>query len=205
MKPPSLLAVDCPVLPTSPAPRTRLGLGKVSRRLVERAVLHDHAERAPVLEDRDVAEGIAVDQQQVGKRARLDHTQLARHAHDLAAQPGGRDERLHGREAEDLDEEPEVARIMADGEGSRPGDLDSVSEIDAARQLEARGLALQDGHSRALEGALAEAAAGADLADPAAAHLEQDSFQLQCERDREVETREGHLLGEYLDLRMMRG
>src|SRR6266550_4411965 len=36
-------------------------------------------------------------------------------------------------------------------------------------------------------------------------NLDADSFELQRERDRELEPREEHLLGEYLDLRVMRG
>ena len=35
------------------------------------AVLHDHAQRGAVLQDRDVGEGIAVDQQEIGEGARL--------------------------------------------------------------------------------------------------------------------------------------
>src|ERR1700682_660018 len=79
---------------------------------------------------------------------------------------------------------------------SRSGNLDSIPEIDAARQLEARGLPHKNSHPGALESALAEAAARADLADSAAAHLEEYSFELQRERNRELEPREEHLLGE---------
>src|SRR5437773_3304764 len=89
--------------------------------------------------------------------------------------------------------------------GASPcGNLDAVPEIDAAGELEARSLPLENGHPGALESALAEAAPGADLADSPTAHLEEDAFELQRERDRELEPREEHLLGEYLDLRVMR-
>ena len=39
--------------------------------LVERAVLHDHAERVAVLQDRDVGERVAVHEQEIGEGARL--------------------------------------------------------------------------------------------------------------------------------------
>ena len=51
---------------------------------MECAVLHDHAQRGAVLQDRDVGEGIAVHQQQIGEGARLHDAQLARLPHDLA-------------------------------------------------------------------------------------------------------------------------
>src|SRR3972149_120497 len=89
--------------------------------------------------------------------------------------------------------------------GSRRRDLDSVAEIDAAGQLEALGLLLQERPSGAREGALAAASPGADLPDPAAAHLQDDPLERERQGDRELETREEHLLGEYLDRRMMRG
>src|SRR5678815_2066574 len=82
-------------------------------RLVKRAVLHDHAERGPVLEDLDVRERIAVHEQEVGEGARLHHAQLARPPHELAAELGRGHEGLHGRKAEDLDEDPEVPRVRA--------------------------------------------------------------------------------------------
>src|SRR4026208_2151160 len=104
---------------------------------VQVTVLHDHPDRAGVLQDGDVGEGVAVDQEQVGERARPAHAQLPRQAHDLAALPGGRHERLHRREAEDLDEQPEIAGVRAvraeresvvaagqdaDAAGAHPGD-----------------------------------------------------------------------------------
>src|SRR5580765_4546444 len=101
------LIVDSSVLEIDPL------RGGAHGRLVERAVLHDHAERGPVLEDLDVREGIAVHEQQVGEGARLHHAQFARAPHELAAEPGRGHEGLHGRKAEDLDEDPEVLRVRA--------------------------------------------------------------------------------------------
>ena len=81
--------------------------------LVELAVLHDVVQAVVVLEDGDVGERVAVDEQQVGEVARLHLPQLVGPQHDLPAQRGGGEDRLHGGEAEQLDEVLQVAGVGA--------------------------------------------------------------------------------------------
>jgi hypothetical protein len=81
--------------------------------LVQTPVLHDDEERVLPLQELDVGERIAVDEEEIGEVAGLDLAELAGTAHDLAAEAGGGDERLHGSEAEHVDEEEQIARVGA--------------------------------------------------------------------------------------------
>jgi hypothetical protein len=54
---------------------------------VKRAVLHDHAERAAVLQNRDVGQRIAVHEEEICEGPRLHDAQLVGPAHQLAPQP----------------------------------------------------------------------------------------------------------------------
>src|SRR5215470_3490835 len=82
--------------------------------LVEAAVLHDGEQPVAILQNAHVAQRIAVDQQDVGEEARLDLAQLLFHHHDGSALPRRGDDRLHRREAQQLDEMLEVAGVAAD-------------------------------------------------------------------------------------------
>src|SRR2546422_2594947 len=84
-----------------------------ARRLVEPAVLHDHEDPRPVLQDPDVVEGVALDEEEAGAVTRLDRAKVVGPPHDLGAEPGRRHERLHRREAEEVDEVPEVPCVGA--------------------------------------------------------------------------------------------
>src|SRR6266850_4210640 len=81
-------------------------------RLRELAVLHDREQLGSILQDRDVRERVAVDEQQVGEPAIADLAEILAH-HDLPAPARRRDERLHRRHAEVLDEVLEVFRVLA--------------------------------------------------------------------------------------------
>ncbi len=81
---------------------------------MEGAVLHDREEAVGVLQQLDVVRRIAVDEHEIGQEAGLDLPQLVPLHHDLAAEPGRRDDCLHRGEAEQGDEMLEVARIAAD-------------------------------------------------------------------------------------------
>ena len=79
----------------------------------ELAVLHHRQETLAVLQHGDVRQRIAVHQQQVGEEAFLDLPELVAAHHDLAAEAGRRQQRLHRREAEVLHEVLEVLRVGA--------------------------------------------------------------------------------------------
>ena len=98
-----------------------------------------------VLQDADVGDRIAVDQQQVGEIAGLDHAELVAHAHDLAAVFGRGEDRLHRREAEHVDEGLEVLGV---GALRRPGEAVVAADqhADAAPVHLRHGL---DAHARA--------------------------------------------------------
>src|SRR5262245_24774241 len=97
----------------------------------------------------------------------------------------------------------EAEHRLVSGLGGR--DFYSLAEGEAARELEALGFLRQELDARAGERPRAAAAARADLANAAAAHLEHDAFELEGQRDRELERAQQHLLREDLDLRVMRG
>jgi hypothetical protein len=80
---------------------------------VELAVLHDAVQPVVVLQHRDVGEGVAVDEQEIGEVPGLHLAQLVGPQHDLATPCGGGDDRLHRREAEQLDEVLQVPRVGA--------------------------------------------------------------------------------------------
>src|SRR5687767_2073361 len=80
------------------------------RHLAELAVLHDREQAVLVLQDREVGERVAVDQQEVGEPAFADLAQVLPH-HHLAAPAGGRDDRLQRRHAEVLHEVIEVLGV----------------------------------------------------------------------------------------------
>src|SRR5256886_12317750 len=80
-------------------------------RLRELAVPHDREKLGPILKNRDVRERVAVDEQEVGEPALADLAEILAH-HDLPAPARGRDQRLHGRHAEALDEVLEDLRVL---------------------------------------------------------------------------------------------
>src|SRR5262245_17585288 len=84
--------------------------------LVEAALLHHGEDAVPVLQERDVGQRIAIDQQQVRQTALLHQAELTRLHHDFAAEPGGGDDRLHGREAEIFHEVFEIGGVAAVGD-----------------------------------------------------------------------------------------
>src|SRR6266436_366110 len=92
-------------------PRAACAASGRGGRLVQTAVLHDDEERVLALQELDVGERIAVDEEEIGEVAGLDLAELLGAAHDLAAEAGGGDERLHGGEAEHVDEEEKIARV----------------------------------------------------------------------------------------------
>src|SRR5579871_3359819 len=79
------------------------------------AVLHDHREAVRPDEDREIGKRVALDQQQVGERARLDNSKLALVPHEIASDGGGGAQSLGGRIAEELDEMAYVACVLAHG------------------------------------------------------------------------------------------
>src|SRR5437667_4855452 len=140
-------------------------------RLVKRPILHDHAQGVAVLQDRDVGERVAVHQQQVRQRAGLDHAVLTGQAHELAAQARGRDDRVHRREAEDLDEDPEIARVravrrvgeavVAAGQHADPALAHAVHGLDGHRELALERRRALGGHAP-LAGGLAQVVGDAE-------------------------------------------
>ena len=98
--------------------------------LVERAVLHDRVDLVVVLQDGDVGERVAVDENEVGEEAGLDLAEVVGPEHDLAAELGGREDGLHRREPEPLDEVLEVA-------GVRPVRGPGEAVVAAREQLDA--------------------------------------------------------------------
>src|SRR2546422_1396567 len=140
-------------------------------RLVKRPILHDHAQGVAVLQDRDVGERVAVHQQQVRQRAGLDHAELTGQAHELAAQTRGRDDRVHRREAEDLDEDPEIARVravrrvgeavVAAGQHADPALAHTVHGLDGHRELALERRRALGGHAP-LAGGLAQVVGDAE-------------------------------------------
>src|SRR5471030_334833 len=101
--------LQLPMWPSMQAPYVRRALaGKVAH-----AILHDEGEAPVVLQDADVGQRIAVDQQQVGEIARLHPTELIGPPHRLATGAGRRLQHLARAEAEMLHEELEVARVAA--------------------------------------------------------------------------------------------
>src|SRR5438094_1216095 len=140
-------------------------------RLVKRPILHDHAQGVAVLQDRDVGERVAVHQQQVRQRAGLDHAELTGQAHELAAQTRGRDDRVHRREAEDLDEDPEIARVravrrvgeavVAAGQHADPALAHAVHGLDGHRELALERRRALGGHAP-LAGGLAQVVGDAE-------------------------------------------
>src|SRR5437867_9652222 len=135
------------------------------RRLVKRPILHDHAQGVAILKKSDVGERVAVHQQQIRQRAGLDHAELTGQAHDLAAQARGRDDRVHRREAEDLDEDPEIARVravrrvgeavVAAGQHADPALAHTVHGLDGHRELALERRRALGGHAP-LAGGLAQ-------------------------------------------------
>src|SRR5690348_2750333 len=81
--------------------------------LVEAAILHDVVQLVVVLQDGDVVQGVAVDEDQVGEVAGLDLTELVGAEHDLPAEGGGGQDGFHRGEAEPLDEVLQVASVSA--------------------------------------------------------------------------------------------
>ncbi len=76
--------------------------------------MHDCQQAALILQNADVGQPIAVDQQKVREKAFFDLPEFVPHRHDLTTQPGRRLDRFHRREVEVVDEMLEIARIGAD-------------------------------------------------------------------------------------------
>ena len=87
--------------------------GGRARIAVHGAVLHDHGEMARPDQHRLVLERIAVDQENIGEGALLDHPEFALVAHEVATNGGGTFQRLGRRVAEELDEMANVAGVLA--------------------------------------------------------------------------------------------
>lgn len=80
---------------------------------MELAVLHDAVQPVVVLQHRDVGEGVAVDEQEIGELPGC--TLPSSSGRSMISPPprGGGDDRLHRREAEQLDEVLQVPRVGA--------------------------------------------------------------------------------------------
>src|SRR5215831_494405 len=110
------------------------------RTLVKLAVLHDRKQLAGILQNGDIRQWIAVDQQDVCQIAGFNLTELVAHHHDLAAVLGGGHDRVHRREAEQVDEVLDVAGVAADripgkavvtaGEHTHPAPLELLHILD---------------------------------------------------------------------------
>ena len=83
------------------------------RLLVEHAVLHHRQHARRLAQHREIRQRVAVDEDQVGEEAFLQLAELVAAHHDLAAVLRRRQDRLHRRHPEVLDEELEVARVLA--------------------------------------------------------------------------------------------
>ncbi len=95
---------------------------------MELAVLHDGEDAVLVLQDAHVGDRVAVDQQQVGEVTLLDQAELVAHVHDLPAIFRRRQDGLHRRETEHLDEGLDVLGVGALG---RPGKAVVAADTDA--------------------------------------------------------------------------
>src|SRR5207237_3625880 len=109
---------------------------------------------------------------------------LAGQAHELSAEPRGRDERVHRREAQDLDEDPEVARVramrrereavVAPGQDADAALAHATEDVDAHLELALEGRRALGGDAplaRRLAQVVGDAEGGADE-DPVARRLE---------------------------------
>src|SRR4029077_7590192 len=90
------------------------GLRRLRRRLVEAAILHDRERPLFVARNADIGQRIAVHQEEIGEIARLYLAELVAHLHDLPAELGRRDDGVHRREVEQLDEMLDIPRVRAD-------------------------------------------------------------------------------------------
>src|SRR6185436_13088205 len=97
------------------------------------AALEDRDEPAPVLEDLDVVERIAVDDQDVRELAGLKRADLLVAAEDLGAGLRGAAERVGGGEADLLHEEGELLRVVAVG---GPGEAVVAAHAERAAGVE---------------------------------------------------------------------
>src|SRR5277367_778674 len=104
----------------------------VSRVAVHLAVLHDHRETPRPDQDRLVQKRVAVDQQDVGEGAFLDHAEFALVPHQVATDRGRALQRLRRRIAEKLHEMADVAGVLAD---RRDGETIVAADDDAHAPL----------------------------------------------------------------------
>ncbi len=81
-----------------------------------------------LLQDADIGDRVAVDQDHVGEIALLQHAEFVAHAHNLAAEFGGRQDGLHGRHAQKVDE---ILDILGVGALWRPGEAVIPADEDA--------------------------------------------------------------------------
>src|SRR5687767_5479897 len=104
----------------------------VSLITMENAVFHYSPNALPILQNPDIGQWIAVDQDHVGQIAFFDFSQLIRPTHDRATQRGGRENRLHRRKAEEIDE---ILQIFGVGAVRRPGEtvISARQNANAAR------------------------------------------------------------------------
>lgn len=85
------------------------------RRLVYPPVDHNDIQLVVVLQDRDVLQRVAVNEDAVPVEALLDLAQLLVAHEELGNACRRCDERLHGRESQQLDEVVEIARVRSVG------------------------------------------------------------------------------------------
>src|SRR5260370_24224342 len=79
---------------------------------LDRAALHHGEEPRAILQDGDVAEHVAVDDQEIGKFAYLECAELVGAAQDLRAGFGGAGDDFQRGEADVLDEERQLAGVV---------------------------------------------------------------------------------------------
>src|ERR1700688_3868949 len=80
-------------------------------RLIELTVLHNRKQSRLVLQHPHIGDGIAINEQHVGKIARLDLTELVTHPHDLPPKLCRSQYRFHRRETEQIDKGLDVLGI----------------------------------------------------------------------------------------------
>src|SRR5581483_1867618 len=88
---------------------------------------------AAVLQNADIGENVAVDNQDIGKLAPFQGADLVVPPHDLGARFGGARDRFQRRKADVLDEEAEFAGI---GAVRAPGEAVVAAHAEAAARLE---------------------------------------------------------------------
>src|SRR5262245_9908045 len=80
---------------------------------LHQSALHHRYEAAPVFEDRNIRQYVAIHDQHVGQLARLQGANLVTAAEDFGTRLRGAFDRFEGRKADILDEEGQLLRIVA--------------------------------------------------------------------------------------------